>query len=83
MYGYLGRLLVAADERCEAPVGIRSCTSKAGGRTRPSERETAIRADLPSGGLGDPTTVEYAPGRRRQSGLPFLRCLVDDRTVLL
>ena len=69
MYGGPGHLLNLADGRLlctygrrKAPFGVRACLSADGGRTWDLEREIVIRADLPNGDLGYPTTIEYAPG---------------------
>ena len=56
-----GRLLCTYGRR-KAPFGVRACLSDDGGRTWDLEREIVIRADLPNGDLGYPTTIEYAPG---------------------
>jgi hypothetical protein len=50
MYGYPGQLLVPADGRLLCTYGRR-------------EAPFGVRADLPNGDLGYPTTIEYAPGR--------------------
>jgi hypothetical protein len=69
MYGGPGHLLNLHDGRLlctygrrKAPFGVRACLSDDGGRTWDLEREIVIRADLPNGDLGYPTTIEYAPG---------------------
>ena len=69
MYGGPGHLLNLADGRLlctygrrKAPFGVRASLSDDGGRTWDLEREIVIRADLPNGDLGYPTTIEYAPG---------------------
>ena len=69
MYGGPGQLLNLHDGRLlctygrrKAPFGVRASLSEDGGRTWDLEREIVIRADLPNGDLGYPTTVEYAPG---------------------
>ena len=70
MDGHPGQLVLLADGRVlctygrrEPPFGIRACLSADGGRTWQMDREIVLRADLPNGDLGYPTTIEYAPGR--------------------
>jgi len=70
MFGHPGHLLKLSDGRIlctygrrEAPFGIRAALSEDGGRTWLVDDEIVIRADLPNGDLGYPTTIEYAPGR--------------------
>lgn len=68
--GFPGHLLVLADGRllctygCRwEPFGVRMALSADGGRSWDVEHEIVIRADLPNGDLGYPTTIEYAPGK--------------------
>ena len=68
--GHPGQLAPLADGRVlctygrrEPPFGIRACLSRDRGHTWLLEQEIVLRADLPNGDLGYPTTIEYAPGR--------------------
>ena len=68
--GFPGHLLVLADGRllctygCRwEPFGVRMALSADGGRSWDTEHEIVVRADLPNGDLGYPTTIEYAPGK--------------------
>ena len=57
-----GRLLCTYGRRKE-PFGIRAALSEDGGHTWLLENEIVVRADLPNGDLGYPTSIEYANGR--------------------
>lgn len=68
--GFPGHLLTLADGRllctygCRwEPFGVRMVLSADGGRSWDTEHEIVVRADLPNGDLGYPTTIEYEPGR--------------------
>lgn len=68
--GFPGHLLVLADGRLACtygcrwePFGVRIALSEDGGRSWDTDSEIVVRADLPNGDLGYPTTIEYAPGK--------------------